>query len=90
MSKTANFYRNSVDHTWYDSSNIIYSECFDTQDNSKRAVKIVFKGGRTYLYKEVEPLDYVLFRDAQSNGQVFSTLLGNMVRSVREGTQRSH
>ena len=75
MSKTANFYRNSVDHTWYDSSNIIYSECFDTQDNSKRAVKIVFKGGRTYLYKEVEPLDYVLFRDAQSNGQVFSTTI---------------
>lgn len=75
MSKTANYYRNSVDHTWYDSSNIIYSECFDTQDNSKRAVKIVFKGGRTYLYREVEPLDYVYFRDAQSNGQAFATTI---------------
>lgn len=75
MSKTYNNYSNSVDHTWYESSNIVYSECFDTQDNNNRNVKIVFKGGRTYLYKDVNPLDYVMFRDGESQGQIFNATI---------------
>lgn len=75
MSKTYNNYTNSVDRTWYDSSNIIYSECFDTQDDNNRNVKIVFKGGRTYMYSDVTPLDYVMFRDSQSQGKVFNTMI---------------
>lgn len=68
--KIYNKYINNEDHTWYDSSNIIYSVCYDTTSPS---LKIVFKGGSTYLYKNVDPLDYVLFRDAESNGKVFNT-----------------
>lgn len=73
MSKIYNKYIKNIDHTWYESSNIIYSACFDTQDNNGRSVKIVFKGGRTYLYKDVDPIDYVMFRDATSQGTVFNS-----------------
>lgn len=71
MSKTYNKYVENRDHTWYDSTNIIYSVLFDVGET--KSLKIVFKGGRTYLYKNVEPQDYVLFRDAESNGIAFNT-----------------
>lgn len=69
MSKIYNKYIKNEDHTWYDSSNIIYSVLFD---GDKKSLKIVFKAGRTYLYKDVMPHDYVLFRDAESNGVAFN------------------
>lgn len=61
MSIIYNRYLNNVDHTWYDSSNVLYSECFDNQNISKN-VKLVFKGGRTYLYKDVNADDYLQFK----------------------------
>lgn len=70
MSKTYNKYINNEDHTWYDSSNIVYSVCYDKPNAT--SLKIVFKGGRTYLYRNVDPVDYTLFRDAESNGKVFN------------------
>ena len=69
-----NKYVNSRDYTWYDSSNVLYSECLDTNDTLKR-VKVVFKGGRVYLYEGVDPTDYLLFRNADSNGKAFSTYI---------------
>lgn len=66
-----NKYLNSRDNTWYDSSNVVYSECIDTSDKFK-TLKIVFKQGRTYLYKNVEVEDYIMFRNAESNGSAFS------------------
>jgi hypothetical protein len=70
-------YVNNEDHCWYDSSNVVYSVCFDTQDDEPRDVKVVFKGGRTYLYKGVEPSDYVMFRDAESQGKSFNQYIKN-------------
>ena len=56
-----NRYLNGIDYTRYDSSNIVYSECYDNEGLLKN-VKIVFKGGRTYLYKDVNADDYIQFK----------------------------
>lgn len=69
-----NKYVNSRDYTWYDSSNVIYSECIDTNQAFK-TVKLVFKGGRQYIYHNVDPTDYLMFRNAESNGKAFSTYI---------------
>lgn len=66
-----NKYTNLRDHTWYDSSNIVYSECIDS-DTEKKTLKIVFKQGRTYLYRDVDVEDYILFKNAESNGKAFN------------------
>ena len=63
-----NRYVNQEDHTWYDSSNVVYSKCYDTQSTKFKTLKIVFKGGRTYLYKDVDADLYLQFKNAQSNG----------------------
>lgn len=68
---TYNRYIDSRDCTWYDSSNIVYSECLDS-DSDVKSLRIVFKQGRTYLYKDVAVEDYILFRNAESNGKAFN------------------
>lgn len=67
-----NRYINQEDHVWYDSSNIIYSKCYDTQSSKQKTVKIVFKGGRTYVYKDIHTDDYLQFKMAMSNGEAFN------------------
>lgn len=67
-----NRYVNQEDHTWYDSSNVVYSKCYDTQSTKFKTLKIVFKGGRTYLYKDVDTDHYMQFKTAQSNGEAFN------------------
>ena len=64
-------YENSQEFCWYDSSNILFSKCYDNPGNLK-VVKLIFKNGRTYLYKDVEANDYVAFRDAEFNGSAFT------------------
>ena len=64
-------YENSQEFCWYDSSNIIFSKCYDNPGDCK-VVKIIFKNGRTYLYKDVDVNDYIMFRDAESNGSAFT------------------
>lgn len=49
-----------LDRVWYQSSHIIYSECED-KENDYKTLKIVFKGGKTYVYKGVNVDDYVMF-----------------------------
>ena len=63
-----------IDKTWYDSSNIVYSECFD-KPNELKEVKIVFSSGRCYLYKDVDVNDYLLFREAKSQGKAINRFL---------------
>lgn len=63
-----NKYIDNKDHTWYDSTNVIYSLCYDSS-TEKKNVKIVFKNGRTYLYKDVDVNDYVAFRCSESHGK---------------------
>lgn len=63
-------YENSQELCWYDSTNIIFSKCYDNPDC--KVVKIIFKNGRTYLYRDVDATDYVMFRDSESNGSAFT------------------
>ena len=65
--KVYNRYIDSKDCTWYDSSNVYYSECQDSQSDVKQ-LRVVFKGGQTYLYHDVSIGDYIMFREAESTG----------------------
>lgn len=67
-----NRYVNQEDHVWYDSSNIVYTKCYDTQASKNKTLKIVFKNGRTYVYRDVDANDYLLFKMSQSNGKAFN------------------
>ena len=71
MSKIFNFYANDIDKTWYQSSNIKYSECID-HDNDLKTLKVVFNNGTQYQYKKVDVRDYLLFRDASSQGKALN------------------
>lgn len=61
-----NRYKDSIDYTWYDSSNILFSKCYDS-DNDMKALKLVFKNGRTYMYT-VSVEDYIAFKNSESAG----------------------
>lgn len=74
MSKIFNFYKDDIDKTWYNSSNVFYSECNDITDSFK-VVKVVFKNGRTYQYSDVNVNDYLLFRESASQGQALTKYL---------------
>lgn len=49
-----------IDRAWYDSSNVLYSECED-KVNELKALMVVFKNGATYVYKNVDVNDYLMF-----------------------------
>ena len=67
MSKIKSFSCNDVDKVWYDSSNVLYSECDDITDGLK-VLRVTFKNGRTYQYYDVNVHDYLLFRENASQG----------------------
>lgn len=71
MSKIFNFYANDIDKTWYQSSNIRYSECID-HDNELKTLKVVFNNGTQYQYNKVDVKDFLLFRDASSQGKALN------------------
>lgn len=71
MGVLINEYINNIDYTWYDSSNILYSECYD-KDNDFKDLKIVFKGGRTYLYEKINVNNYIMFRSDASQGKALN------------------
>lgn len=77
-----NKYLNSEDNTWYDSSNVLFSKCYDNNSQTK-TLKIVFKNGRTYLYKDVDIKDYVLFKQAESNGTAVNDYIIKKYKGVR-------
>lgn len=74
MSVILNVYKDNVDYTWYDSSNVLYSECYD-KDNDLKDLKIVFKGGRTYLYEKIDVNDYLMFRNDLSQGKALNKFI---------------
>ena len=79
MSKIFNLYAknkdgNDVDRTWYQSSNIKYSECIDN-DNALKTLKVVFNNATQYEYKGVEVNQYLLFRDAASQGKALNEFI---------------
>lgn len=78
-----NKYVNQQDYTWYDSSNVIFSKCYDNAESNTKTLKIVFKNGRTYLYKDVDINDYLTFKTAQSNGQAVNASIIKKYKGVR-------
>lgn len=50
-----------IDRIWYQSSMVVYSECHDKTDTPLKDVKVVFKNGSCYLYKDINVNDYVAF-----------------------------
>ena len=74
MSKKFSYYANDIDHAWYDSSNVIYSECID-HDERLKTLKVVFANGTQYQYDDVPVQDYLLFRESQSQGQALNRLI---------------
>lgn len=74
MGKIISYYNNGVDKCWYTSSNVVYSECIDHKDALKD-VKIVFKNGTEYTYKEVPVYEYMTFRESASQGKALNSIL---------------
>lgn len=70
MAKIFELYNNKLDRVWYDSSSILYSECDDVVDRLK-ILRITFKNGNTYEYRDVNVNDYMIFKESQSNGKAF-------------------
>ena len=74
MSKIFNFYANDVDKTWYQSSNIKYSECID-HDNDLKTLKVVFNNGTQYQYNKVDVRDYLFFKNDSSQGKALNQFI---------------
>ena len=79
--KIYNKYENGIEHNWYLSSNILYSQCYDKGEG--KSLKLVFKGGRTYLYMGVSLDDYILFRDSESTGEAANKYIIKKYKAVR-------
>lgn len=74
MSKLFGYYNDNVDHTWYDSSNVLYTECIDT-DEERKILKVVFSNGSQYQYKDVPVMDYLVFREDASQGKALNRII---------------
>lgn len=74
MSKKFNLYCNGVDKTWYDSSNVVYTECIDNE-NKPKTLKVVFSNGTQYQYNDVDVRDYLLLREDLSQGKALNRLI---------------
>ena len=59
------------DRAWFDSSNILYGECYES-DTQYKTVRIVFKNGSTYEYSDVLVADWVSFKNADSQGKALN------------------
>lgn len=74
-----------IDYAWYDSSNIVYSEC-DDNENALKTLRIVFKTGDMYEYENIDVRDYLLFMAGGldgSNGKAFY----KFIRSKYDGVK---
>lgn len=66
--------KEDVEICWYDSSNIVYTECIDN-DNAPKTLKVVFSNGTQYQYNNVDVRDYLLLREDQSQGKALNRLI---------------
>jgi hypothetical protein len=79
-----NYYiENNKDRAWFDSSNIIYAECIES-DTQFKDVIITFNGGRRYLYKDVYVYDWRSFKEANSQGEAINTYIINKKYSYQK------
>jgi len=59
--------KEKIDRAWFSSSNILYSECDDNENNLK-TLRVTFKNGATYQYERVDVNDYVMFLHGGTDG----------------------
>jgi len=74
-----------IDKAWYDSSNIVYSEC-DDHVNALKTLRVVFKTGDMYEYENVDVNDYLMFMAGGldgSNGKAFFKFIRNKYEGVK-------
>lgn len=74
MSKFFGYYAENVDRTWYNSSNVKYSECVDN-DGELKTLRVVFANGTQYQYDEVDVRHYLSFREAASQGKALNEII---------------
>ena len=56
-----------LDKAWYSSSNIVYSECED-KENDFKTLRVVFKNGNCYEYYKISVQDYLMFMHGGLDG----------------------
>ena len=71
MLKFGYYVDNVMDKAWFDSSNVIYGEC-DESDTQFKTVRLVFKNGLRYQYHDVLVADWVSFKNADSQGKAMN------------------
>lgn len=56
------------DYTYYNSSNLVYTECEDNE-NEYKTLYVMYKNGTVYRYDDVNVFDYLFIRNAPSQGK---------------------
>ena len=67
------YIEDKMDKAWFDSSNIYYSEC-DESDTQFKTVRVIFKNGAIYQYEQVKVFDWTMFKNAESQGKKLNEL----------------
>lgn len=67
------YIEDKVDKAWFDSSNIYYAEC-DESDTQFKTVRVTFKNGTIYQYEQVSVFDWTMFKNAESQGKKLNEL----------------
>ena len=67
------YIEDKMDKAWFDSSNIYYAEC-DESDTQFKTVRIIFKNGAIYQYEQVKVFDWTMFKNAESQGKKLNEL----------------
>ena len=62
------YIEDKLDRAWFESSNIVYAEC-DESDSEFKTVRVVFKNGGQYQYNNVHVTDWITFKRAESQGK---------------------
>ena len=64
---------NKVDKAWFDSSNVFYAEC-DESDTELKTVRVTFKNGTVYRYDNVLVYDWTKFKNGESQGKLINEI----------------
>lgn len=64
---------NKVDKAWFDSSNVFYAEC-DESDTEFKTVRVTFKNGTVYRYDNVLVYDWTKFKNGESQGKLLNEI----------------
>ena len=67
------YIENEKDRAWFDSSNVFYAECDESETQFKN-VRVVFKNGQQYQYEDVPVYDWTLFKNSDSQGKKLNEL----------------